>query len=632
MSTPHDVEHQHEIRTKALLDRDVTRRDLFRYGGLLGFGTVGAGMLASCTPLASDLLRQTSSPDDPPPAQAKYLVVVIVDGCRADYVSPGAHIHAVKEPLHLPTLEGMMRSGTHYTNAWSGSMESITPACHASIGTGRFARNNGGILGFWWENPDDGSYGEHVDLTNSRSPGAVGNNVAVDPTSLEQILQANHVPTMATFLKDVDPTAKVYAGAGAKFYAADAAGGADADFITYLWNNGPNYYRGVNVGGSNHTPLPDDLLASVHAEDYTTSNYGELNKAGTHLLLGRDGKPFYLPHIGESDTMVVELANKVIRRERPRIVILNLGDMDWPYGHLNGGILSPEYWTKVVTNADAALGRLMDTYRELGIFDETAFMFVGDHGMVALEQQVEKDLVKELVTQAGGVIAGADFHTGGFIWLTNPDQAYKVAALLDDNIYGDNLLAVTGVYFRGEVGGKPQFLSSPNTVRSLSPATDYAHRYLLETLNGANAPHVVLTFQERTGILGAGGTQQWYGDHGGASWSSHWVPLIMSGPGIRKDYVSKYPARLVDLAPTGLRLLGVPYRDMDGVVLADALDRAARSELGSQNAMSRLLVPIVAAMKRQASIDVAYIRNHVPVNPPPGSADVPQGNSLRQHY
>src|SRR5581483_11063760 len=193
MSSPLDFDHQFESRTKELWSKPFTRRSLFRYGGLLGFGAVGAGMLASCAPVDDAIYTQSASPADLPPRQAKYLCIVIVDGCRADYIRPGAHITGLKEPLHLPNLQAMMESGTRYSSAWSGSMESITPACHACIGTGRFAKNNGGILGFWFENPNTMSYGEDVNLTNSTSFGHLGNNVAVDPTSLEQILQANKI-------------------------------------------------------------------------------------------------------------------------------------------------------------------------------------------------------------------------------------------------------------------------------------------------------------------------------------------------------------------------------------------------------------------------------------------------------
>ena len=125
-------------------DRPVTRRDLFRYGGALGFGAVGASLLASCGPISSfTSARDAATMSSVPPAAAKYLVIVIVDAGRGDYLGYG----------HLPNIRKLMANGTYYPYAFSGIMEATTPACHAALGTGSFPKNDGGVLGFWWENP-----------------------------------------------------------------------------------------------------------------------------------------------------------------------------------------------------------------------------------------------------------------------------------------------------------------------------------------------------------------------------------------------------------------------------------------------------------------------------------------------
>lgn len=600
-------------------DRPVTRRDIFRYGGTLGFGTVGASILASCAPVGEFAYSGGPGPAPVPPAAAKYVVMVIMDGCRADYLEQG---------LDLPNFEALTRAGTKYANAWVGSMESITPACHACIGTGRFAKNNGGILGFYWEDPSTRQYTEHVNLTNSISQGQPGSEYAVDPTTLEEILRQNNIPTMASLLKGTDPTAKVYAGAGVKFYAADAAGGPDADFMTYYWNYGGNYYRPVNVPG--HKPIPEDIRADpkLAANDYTNMNYGRAK---------RKGESYIAPAPGEQDGLVIDLARRVIVRERPRLVILNIGEQDFPFGHLNGGILSPRWWKAVMTQADVSLGRLMDTYRELGIFDETVFMFLGDHGMVPTYQQVDKDPIKQAIASSGVQVLpnatgngfSGDFHTGGFIWLVDPKFAYRIARFLDDAIVAANLTAVLGVYFRSDAGPRARYYPSTYTAANLTPDVDRAYRYLLETLNGPNAPHVVIIYPEWTGTLGSGGfitnrdgrqlPLQWFGDHGGASWQSHHIPLIMSGPGIRSGQVSPFPARLVDLAPTALRLMGVPFPALDGIVLADALATPMASERSAQRIMATQLTPLVTAMKRQSASDMKAVGQHA-YNPPTGKA------------
>lgn len=591
--------HDPEQKGRVPWDRQVTRRDLLGYGGSLGFGALGASMLASCTSI--ERISGSGGFGDQaahlPPAQAKYVAIVIVDGCRADYLNGYAS---------MPVVDFMARHGAQYVNAWTGSMESTTPACHAAIGTGRFAKNNGGILGFYWENPSTQSYGHRVDLTNNLQVGQKGAQYAVDPTSLEKILKQSNTPTMASLLKETDPTAKVYAGAGVKFYAVDAAGGPDADYITYFWNDGPQRYRPLEIPGHELPPGTRAILGdpALQTDDYTSDKL--------HTTIN------YL-HPGQQDSLVVDLASRVIRRERPRIVILNVGEMDFPFGHETGGPISPHFVKEIMGNVDRAVGRLMDTYRDLEIFDQTVFAFLGDHGMVPLIQQVDDSPVWQAALKAGTRVAGGDFHTGGYVWLEDPDRAEQTAT----NIDSVRMPGVSAVYFRGSVGGQPQYFASPATAISVDPATDGAYRYLLETLDGANAPHIILVFMEDTGTLGAGGTSGagrpnvWHGDHGGASWDSHHLPLVLYGAGIRKGHRSSYPARLVDLAPTLLRLLGVPFPLMDGIALADAFRRPLGDEIAAQRVMGRQLKPVAAALRARSRHDRYTIAKNGPIDPPP---------------
>ena len=569
-------------------DRPITRRDVLRFGGLLGFGAVGASMLAACAP-AADLAAPAANLGSIPPAAAKYLAVVIVDGCRSDYLTYG----------RLPTLHSMMARGTFYPNAWAGIMQAITPACHASLGTGLFPKNDGGILGFWWENPTNQKYGECANLTDTLDASQPGGTTAIDPDSLSRILQQAKAPTMAGLLKQVDPTAKVYTSSGVKFYAADAVGGPDADYITYYWNDGPNIYRPLSIPGHE---LPGTLLEdpSLRTDNYTSMNYGVAGDPAAG-------------HPGLQDQLVVDLAMKVIRQERPRIVILNLPEMDYPFGHLNGGPHSPGYVTQVMQGVDHSVSRLFQTYKDLGIFDQTVFAFLGDHGMIPLEQQVDKSPIWPAAASAGTSVVGQDCHSAGFVWIADPTKALKMSGILDDA----RMPGVAGIYFLTEAAGGRQYLPSPGTASSTASQLDNAYRYLLSTMAGANAPHIVLLYPERTGTIGAGSPAQWLGDHGGSSWASQSIPLILSGPGVRRGHRSAFPARLVDIAPTALRLLGVPYPRLDGVALADAFRKPSSNERAALNEVGLQLTPVAAALKRQSVIDVEYLLTHAPANPPP---------------
>ena len=565
-------------------NQPVSRREILRYGSALGFGAVGASLFAACTPL-----EEGSSPPRhlalPKPKPAKYLAVVIVDACRADYLRYG----------HLPTIGSLINGGTYFPNAFSGIMESTTPACHASLGTGCFPKNDGGILGFWWEDPESG---QSVDSVNLNDPSSA--TEAYEPQSLELIVKQSKAPTMAGLLKSVDPTAKIYTSSGVKFYAADAVGGPDADYITYFWNDGPSTYRPLSVPGHE---IPADILADP---DLTRSDWYTMTTDSP----------------GMQDMLVVDLAIKLIKRERPRIVVLNLPEMDWPVAHLYGGPLDGSAVTKLMENADTAMANLINAYREMGIFHETVFCFMGDHGVLPLEHQVNPSAFAGAIARAGTSIQTYDYHTGAFFWLNDPSKAanaaYEITALKEPG--------VSAVYFRGGSDGAPRYLPAEASASSLLPGVDSAYRYLLETMNGPNAPHIVALYQERTGTVGAGGNYPWKGDHGGASWASQAVPVIMTGPGIRQGFRSPFPARLVDLTPTFLRLLGAPHPGMDGVVLADALVDPLARESRLQNLTSRQIIPVVGALKRQSAADVremgAYFtpptqskKSGIPLNP-----------------
>ncbi|HZT95996.1 MAG TPA: alkaline phosphatase family protein [Chloroflexota bacterium] len=582
MSSSHQHEHAHH--TPIDWDRPLSRRDVFRYGAGVGFGVIGAGMLASCVPIVG--VTTNGAWDNVPPADGKYVVIIVIDGCRADYLSYG----------HLPNLDTLISNGTTYQNAWCGMMESITPACHASLGTGSFPQHDGGIVGFWWENPSNHHDFNAANTANNFPSGAT------NPATLETIIKRSGSPTLAGLLKQADPTAKVYAASGPKFYAADAAGGPDSDYTAYFWVDANNGYRPLSI--SPHD-LPADILNDP-AFYYGPNNPGPAIANGMSPDSSGGWYSMINDHLGLQDAMVIDLTKKVTEQERPRVVMLNLPEMDYPVLHLDGGPLSPNKVTHVMENADRKIGQLMDHYRNLGIYDQTLWVLVGDHGCTPLERLVEyKEVVPRALYNAGTGYAGGfpylthDYHTGGFIWVWNPDKAGKAAELLDQS----HIPGVAGIYFLSDFGSKGGYLPSPETARSTPPPLDAAYRYLLNTMVGATAPHIVLVYEERTGS-DVPTTKNWNGDHGGINWSSQHIPMILSGPGVRKGHKSAFPARLVDVAPTALRILGVDYPGMDGIALADAFVKPTKLEASTQRSRATYLLPAANALRERSILDI----------------------------
>jgi arylsulfatase A-like enzyme len=68
---------------------------------------------------------------------------------------------------------------------------------------------------------------------------------------------------------------------------------------------------------------------------------------------------------------------------------------------------------------------------------------------------------------------------------------------------------------------------------------------------------------------------------------------------------SHYPARLIDVAPTVLRLLGLPSAAMDGAVLADALVEPTAAEVSGQ-ADAKQLSAYQDALMEQSARDIRW--------------------------
>jgi arylsulfatase A-like enzyme len=275
------------------------------------------------------------------------------------------------------------------------------------------------------------------------------------------------------------------------------------------------------------------------------------------------------------------------------------------YGHLYGGPATPAVMSQVVAGLDRDIDRIVQAYKKAGIFGQTMFVVTADHGMVPNDHAVPGDTTKATVRQAGGQY---QFHTGGTaadIYLRNPTMAQSVA---------NGMARVPGVeaaYFLTETEGAYAYVLAPRA--QIEGALDDAYHYLLATFAGPTAPDVVAAFRENT--IGAA-FKNAHGDHGGLNWGAQHIPLILSGPGLRTGAVSHFPARLMDVAPTILRLLGVPFSATDGIVLADALVRPTGGEVSDQTALAPALSTYQDAIIGRSRIDIAEDQK-AGLKPPP---------------
>jgi arylsulfatase A-like enzyme len=279
--------------------------------------------------------------------------------------------------------------------------------------------------------------------------------------------------------------------------------------------------------------------------------------------------------------------------------MINLPAGDY-YGHRVGGPANPEVMRKIVQGCDRQLGRLIRALFNRGILDQTLIVVTGDHGMIPNTYRLDDTAIKKAVNRAGGDYLFSTGRSACYIWLRNPPAAPKVAQHLTDTI-----AHAPFAYYQTVESGSYIYHPVARTGTTIEPALEAAYQYLLGTFAGPYAPDIVLAFDENTIITT---TSYPHGEHSGPTWGSQQVPLVIAGPGVRQGKESSFPARLMDVAPTALTLLGIEPARMDGVVLADALAAPTAAARDVQDALAPSLTAHQQAIIARSKADIAAQR------------------------
>jgi hypothetical protein len=463
----------------------------------------------------------------------------VLDGAPPDYLNV----------TPLPHLDALMQEGTTFSNAMSGILEAETPAGHATIATG--SRPTGdGILGFDW-----GTGSNRYSLFNPDQMGA-----------LEQIIQDSHAPTIGGLYKQKYPGARVVALSGHKYYAAAPLGGPDADAIMYYEGDPQGHYVPVAVPG--HTP-PQGVL-----------NAPGVTMPTTHL---KDG---------QENNLATRLALATVKTMHPRVMLINYPEFDWPLGHLDGGMLDRQAVVTDMRSFDNDLGQIEDLYRQEGILDQTLFVITADHGMMPISRFVPATVLDNALSGAGTTALDAAANSAEFVWVADPTKAEAVA----QNIVNTNDPGIESAYYLTSDGGQPHYVAVNRS--QLSDSQEAANQYLLTSLMNGHQPTVVVVGKE--GASFSDPKTNWKADHGGPTWQSEQVPLLLAGPGIKSGQVVSDAAQLDDVAPTVLKDMGVAPTGMQGKVLTEALVNPQSSDVQGRNAEVRMLTPVVKTLIEQS--------------------------------
>jgi hypothetical protein len=212
---------------------------------------------------------------------------------------------------------------------------------------------------------------------------------------------------------------------------------------------------------------------------------------------------------------------------------------------------------------------------------------------VAVEDQIRAELgQKSIILTNGGGAAGPTMTA---IWLKNPANNARMAKAIFAS-HHDN---VSAVYYMNRSNGTNSYVLAGCESGSRDLIETY--NYLVSTAAGPTGPDIAILLRENARNSGL---PEMLGRHGGADWGSQHITLLLSGPGV-KIGTSNAPARLVDIAPTIERFMGMTPEARDGLVLADAFQQPMAPDMATQNASSAQLNLHVNALMARAQSDVS---------------------------
>ena len=216
-----------------------------------------------------------------------------------------------------------------------------------------------------------------------------------------------------------------------------------------------------------------------------------------------------------------------------------------------------------VTEADAQFGRLLKWLEESGRSGDTDVIVLSDHGYSTIRETVN---VRELVAEAGfpsngeagGVVVA---HNGGSVlfYAGNSDRetAQRLAAWLMEQPWCGTLTASNSV----------------SDIEGTLPAA-------LVGNEGVRGPDLTMSFRWNStpndagyrGYVYSTGGRPGQGQHGSMSKYELRNVMFARGPSFKQGLQVDAPSGNIDLAPTVLRILGIPAgKGMEGRVLEEAM-------------------------------------------------------------
>ncbi len=304
---------------------------------------------------------------------------------------------------------------------------------------------------------------------------------------------------------------------------------------------------------------PEDTPEAAFARSGSSPETLEIVKRHLPLLVGHERKHPYC------DDFIVACACDIIREHAPDLLMIHPANVDG-YRHSYG--LFNDRVTAGVAEADAWIGQLCNALKEAGVYEDTVFVLVSDHGQLEIKRVVNLNV---LLAEAGYIDVGEDggvadwrafVRSGGLqANVCVKDRADKA---LCDEVYAffkrlcdDGVWGVGEIFTAEEIQERERFRADDSVafVIETDGYTTFGERWTRP---------LVTSFNPADYRLGRA-------THGHLPDKGPQPVFLAKGPGIKNGAV--LPRRpIVDEAPTFARLLGIDFFDCDGCVMEDLLE------------------------------------------------------------
>ena len=265
------------------------------------------------------------------------------------------------------------------------------------------------------------------------------------------------------------------------------------------------------------------------------------------------------------DEFVCACAADIIRKYKPNLLMIHTANIDG-YRHETG--LFSRKVTHGLHEIDNWLGWIIKAAQDAGIYEDTDFFIVSDHGQININRVICPNVIfaRRGLIQTGedGKIldykamiksAGASAQ----VFLKNPadKEAYKQTYEILEEMCREGIYGISRVYTAEEIKEKEHLAGDFSFVIETDGYTSFGGDWREPLVRGFD------TTDYRFG----------HATHGHHPDKGPWPTMIAFGPSIRKGAVLE-TCSLVDEAPTFAEALGISLENADGRVIREILKKA----------------------------------------------------------